>query len=68
MARYIVKDISNALPIGAWLKGWMLLWKQEKVDPVYLHNGQGQIVYEWPYIPTLGEVDEICQRLLQGLT
>lgn len=58
-----IEDISDMLPINAYLKGFSLEWEKRVLDPVYLYDRAGQTIHVWDYVPSLGEVDEVCQAL-----
>lgn len=59
----VSEDISRLLPAAAYLKSWNLTWLEMEIDPVYLRSEQGKDLYEWDYIPSLTEVDEVCAEL-----
>jgi hypothetical protein len=60
-------DLTGFLPIEALNKGWSLEWRlpPDKPDPVYLLDHDRQCLYEWRYIPSLGEVNEKCRELME---
>lgn len=57
-------DLSNNLPTEAFNKGYFLEWEEpQKVDPVFLRDKRGTIVYRWDYVPSLTEVFEVCGKI-----
>ena len=57
--------MSEHLPLEAISKGWRLEWRKlDEEDPVFLLDRDRQIIHRWDYIPTLGEVSEVCEKLL----
>ena len=60
------EDLTPMLPTEAYYKGFRLSWENPEYnpDPVILKGYQGEELYRWEYIPSLGEVLEICQRFL----
>ena len=57
-------DITPMLPVDAWLRdmGLMLVLPYEDQDPVYLLDSSGTPIREWPYIPSMGEIDDACEQ------
>jgi hypothetical protein len=62
----IYEDLSMNLPLEASLVGMSLTFEQpeEKPDPVYLKDRQGNILHEWRYTPSLAEVWDIARKHL----
>lgn len=63
MVRGREEDLSKMVPIDAHLKGMTLVLVDPRYqqDPVYLVDRDGKAIHEWPYVPTMGEVDDACR-------
>ncbi len=64
--RIVFEDLSMNLPLEASLAGMTLEFETplQSVDPVYLKDGDGNILKEWWYIPSLTEVRETSLKYL----
>ena len=58
------EDLSEMLPTEAYYKRFTLTWLRPTLaDPVIL-EAPGKEIYRWDYIPSLTEVFEICQTII----
>lgn len=59
------EDLTRMLPIDARLKDMALIFVDPRFepDPCYLLDSRGDILHEWPYAPTLGEIDDVLGQL-----
>jgi len=60
MVRGRQEDLTRMLSTDAYLKDMTLLFVDPggQPDPVYLLDRYGNPIQEWPYIPSIGEVDD----------
>lgn len=67
MVRGRQEDLTNMLPVDAWLKGLDLILVDPMfyADPVYLLGRHG-VIRVWDYVPSVGEVDDACKEVLLG--
>ena len=62
----VVRDnLSRSLPTPVYNRGYKLHFVEYDIphDPVFLYARNGRIVHEWPYVPSLAEVFELCKTL-----
>jgi hypothetical protein len=65
---------SSHLPSEAYFRGWQLVdvtgrgAYSREIGPVILYDKYGFILHEWPpgYMPSLGELEDVCQELVKG--
>lgn len=64
MVRGPREDLTHMLSVDAWLKGMTLTFVDPRYrqDPVYLLDEKGNILREWEYLPSIGEVDDACEQ------
>ena len=62
--------LSHKLPFEASREGWSLTFSNpvNDPDPVFLRDHDGHLLHEWDYVPSLSELDEVCQGLLKETT
>ena len=60
------EDLSMNLPLEASLAGMTLTFElpMDKVDPIYLKDKAGNVLFEWDKPPSLAEVKEVALRYL----
>lgn len=68
MTRVGKDNITEMLPVEAWLKGLRLLvmtpteWIKDHT--IRLTDSNGHAIREWYYTPSLGEIDDVCKEVL----
>lgn len=65
MKRGEEENLTKMLPVEARVRNCRLVLRRpfNDPDPVYLLDSQGNVLREWEYVPSMGEVDDACKLL-----